>query len=191
MSETGKRVLLHVCCAPCSTACIERLQADYEVVLFWYNPNITDKAEHDRRLAEVRRYAAAVGVQLIEGTHDAAAWEAATEGLTDEPEGGHRCDVCFRLRLRAAAETACVHGIKQFTTTLTVSPHKAFPRVMNAAKEAVAGLPVEFLGIDFKKRAGFERTIELSRAHNLYRQDFCGCEPSRRERRRRSSVKGG
>jgi predicted adenine nucleotide alpha hydrolase (AANH) superfamily ATPase len=176
------KLLLHVCCAPCSTACIERLQADYELVLFWYNPNITDTAEHERRLAEARRYAHVAGIELVEGTHDTGRWDKAAEGLLDEPEGGKRCDACFRLRLRVAAEAARERGIPFLTTTLTISPHKPLAKVAAAAALALEGLPVEFLPFDFKKQAGFERSRQLSHEHHLYRQNFCGCEPSRRER---------
>ena len=179
------RLLLHVCCAPCSTACLERLQADYEVVLFWYNPNITDPDEHQRRLAEARRYAGIAGVRLIEGPHDTAAWEAAAGGLMEEPEGGRRCEACFRLRLQAAARLAQEQGIELLTTTLTISPHKPLVKVLAAAEAALEGSPVTYLPIDFKKQGGFDRSGQLSRQHNLYRQDFCGCEPSRRERDRR------
>ena len=179
------RLLLHVCCGPCSTACIERLQTEYDVLLYWYNPNITDPDEYRKRLVEARRYTGIVGVTLIEGPHDAPAWEAAAQGLMDEPEGGRRCDACFRLRMRAAAQVAREQGIELLTTTLTISPHKPLAKVQAAAGEALEGSPVTYLPIDFKKQGGFERSRQLSREHSLYRQDFCGCEPSRRERDRR------
>jgi predicted adenine nucleotide alpha hydrolase (AANH) superfamily ATPase len=183
--ETPKpRLLLHVCCAPCSTACLERVQADYEVVLFWYNPNITDPDEYQRRLAEARRYAGIAGVGLIEGPHDTAAWETATQGSMEEPEGGRRCDACFRLRLQVAGEVAREQGIELLTTTLTISPHKPLAKVQAAGEQALEGMTVTYLPIDFKKQGGFERSGQLSREHGLYRQDFCGCEPSRRERER-------
>ncbi|MBM3472160.1 MAG: epoxyqueuosine reductase QueH [Armatimonadetes bacterium] len=179
------RLLLHVCCAPCSTACIERLQAEYELVLFWYNPNITDPDEYRRRLAEARRYAGTASLTLIEGRPDTEAWEAAAQGLMEEPEGGRRCDACFRVRLRAAAHVAEEQGIERLTTTLTISPHKPLAKVQAAAEQALGGTTVTYLPIDFKKQGGFERSRELSRGHNLYRQDFCGCEPSRIERNQR------
>jgi len=185
---TGSRkpqLLLHVCCAPCSTACIERLQADYDVTLFWYNPNITDPEEHERRLAEARKYAQMVHLPLIEGPHDTQAWEMAAKGLLEEPEGGRRCEACFRLRLRVAGEVAREHGIGLLTTTLTVSPHKPLAQIAAAAEEALAGLPVQFVPINFKKQGGFDRSTQLSKQFGLYRQDFCGCEPSRRERDQR------
>jgi predicted adenine nucleotide alpha hydrolase (AANH) superfamily ATPase len=176
------RLLLHVCCAPCSTTCIQRLQTDYEVVLFWYNPNITDAEEHDRRLAEARRYARIASAELVEGPHDPARWQEAARGLLEEPEGGRRCDACFRLRLRVAGEAARDHGIELLTTTLTLSPHKPLAKVAAAAEEALQGLPVQYVPLDFKKQGGVDRSLQLSRQHDLYRQDFCGCESSRRER---------
>jgi predicted adenine nucleotide alpha hydrolase (AANH) superfamily ATPase len=179
------RLLLHVCCGPCSTTSIERLQAEYDVLLYWYNPNIADVEEYRRRLAEARRYAGIVGVTLIEGPHDTGAWEAAAQGLMDEPEGGRRCDACFRLRLGAAARVAQEQGIELLTTTLTISPHKPLAKAQAAAEHALAGTAVTYVPIDFRKQGGFERSRELSREHNLYRQDFCGCEPSRREREKR------
>lgn len=179
------RLLLHVCCAPCSTACLERLQAEFEVVLFWYNPNLTDRDEHDRRLAEARRYAQSAGVELLEGPFEDARWRTVAEGLMAEPEGGRRCDACFRLRLRVAGEAAEAQGIGLLTTTLTLGPRKPLVKVAVAAAQALAGLPVEYLPLDFKKQGGFDRSLQLSREYGLYRQDFCGCEPSRREREER------
>ena len=184
-ADPRPRLLLHVCCAPCSTACIERLRDDYDVVLLWYNPNVTDRDEHERRLAEARRYAGIVGVELIEGPRDVERWREAAEGLLEDPEGGRRCDACFRLRLRVAGEAAEERGIELLTTTLTLGPRKPLAKVAAAAEEALAGLPVEYVPIDFKKQGGFDRSLQLSKQHGLYRQDFCGCEPSRLERERR------
>ena len=180
------RLLLHVCCAPCSTACIERLQVDYEVVLFWYNPNLSDAQEHDLRRSEARRYAETARVEILEAPRDPERWDEAAAGLLDEPEGGRRCDACFRLRLRVAGEAAAAHEIGLLTSTLTLGPRKPLAKVAAAAQEALAGLPVEYLPFDFKKQGGVDRSLQLSKQHGLYRQSFCGCEPSRREREARS-----
>ncbi|MGQ9730290.1 MAG: epoxyqueuosine reductase QueH [Candidatus Zipacnadales bacterium] len=174
-------LLLHVCCAPCATACVERLLPEYNVVLYWYNPNITDIDEHERRLVEVRRYAGIAGVRLIEGSYEPDKWQQEVAEFLDEPEGGRRCDCCFRLRLKGAAQVARELGIKQLTTTLTISPHKPLAKIAAAAEIALAGGSEEFVAIDFKKQNGFARSVELAKQHQLYRQDFCGCEPSRRE----------
>jgi epoxyqueuosine reductase len=185
-----KGVLLHVCCAPCSTASIVRLQADYEVVLFWCNPNITDAEEHEKRLQGARLYAERLGLRLVEAPYEPAGWQEAIRGLEDEPEGGRRCDVCFRLRLAAAAEAARVEGIAHFTTTLSISPHKSFEKIAAAGDAVPRQSGVAFLPIDFKKRAGFQRSTELAEEHGLYRQDYCGCEFSRRERDGRPRRRG-
>jgi hypothetical protein len=184
------RLLLHVCCAPCATAVIERLQLDYDLVLLWYNPNITDPAEHEKRLQEARRYAEGLGLPLSAPPQAPEAWQAAVCGLEAEPEGGLRCDVCFGLRLRAAAKAARELGIARFTTTLSISPHKSFEKIRAAGKAAGDETGEEFLALDFKKQAGFQRSTQLAAEHDLYRQDYCGCEYSKREaeaRRTRST----
>ena len=184
------RILLHLCCAPCATACIERLQAEgYEVVPLWYNPNITDPVEHERRLREAQRYAEKLGLELIAPPYTPEAWEALVRGMEEEPEGGRRCEVCFRVRLEAAARAARELGIGRFTTTLTVSPHKSFERVRVAAEAAAAREGAEYVPYDFKKQAGFQRSTELAAEHGLYRQDYCGCEFSKREREQRRRAR--
>ena len=188
MSERPK-LLLHVCCAPCSTAVIERLKPRYEVVLFWYNPNITDPEEHERRLQEVTRYAESVGVDLISAQHDPEAWETAVAGLESEPEGGRRCDICYAMRLARTGEEAAELGIETITTTLSISPHKRIEKIAAAAARALAGTGLGFLAEDYKKQAGFQRSAELSREFGLYRQDYCGCEPSKREAEERRARK--
>lgn len=182
-------VLLHVCCAPCATACIERLQTDHEVVLFWYNPNLTDPVEHEKRLQEARRLAESLGLRLIAPPHDPGSWRAAVRGLESEPEGGRRCDVCFRLRLEAAAQAASEEGICAFTSTLSISPHKSFEQIKSAGESAARETGEEFLALDFKKQSGFQRSTELAAEHGLYRQDYCGCEFSKREAEQRRACR--
>ena len=186
-------VLLHVCCAPCATAAIERLQLDYDVVLFWYNPNITDADEYQKRLDEFLRYADRIGLHFVVAPYDVDEWWRAVQGLEGEPEGGRRCAVCFRLRLDTVARAAQAAGIPLFTTTLTISPHKSFAQVREAGNEAASAHRARFLPVDFKKQGGFERSAQLADDHGLYRQDYCGCEFSKRERdarqRRRESRK--
>ena len=187
--DDGERptILLHVCCAPCATAAIERLQPDYNVVLLWYNPNITDAEEHQKRLDEFLRYADRVGVDFVVGPYDVGEWWQAVQGLEEEPEGGARCAVCFRMRLETVARAAQAAGIPLFTTTLTISPHKSFTQVQEAAQAAARDTGTRFLPIDFKKQGGFERSSQLAAEHGLYRQDYCGCEFSKRERDARRS----
>ena len=168
-------VLLHVCCGPCAGHAVETLQADYDVTGFFSNSNIAPRTEYDRRLAAARTLAEAMDIELAEDTYDHAAWLARVTGLEAEPEGGRRCEVCFRFSLERAASYAREHGFDLFTTTLTVSPHK------RSATLFAVGRPLgPFHAIDFKKRDGFRRSMELAKTLNLYRQHDCGCEFSRR-----------
>lgn len=185
-----QQVLLHVCCAPCATAAVERLQQDHDVVLFWHNPNIADAEEHQQRLDEFVRYANRVGLDFVVGPHDIDEWRQAVRGLEEEPEGGRRCAICFRVRLATVARAAQAAGIPLFTTTLTISPHKSLAQVCEAGDEAASAHGSRFLPVDFKKKGGFERSAQLAEEHGLYRQDYCGCEFSKRERDARRRRRG-
>ena len=190
-----KRILLHSCCGPCSTAVVERLAIDYNITLFYYNPNITDEKEYELRLAEEKRFLGelfertGVRVELIEGPYDPQRWLEAVKGLEGEPEGGARCGVCFRLRLEKAAEKAAELGIELFDSTLSVSPHKSYARLKEAGEAASRKCGVGFLAGDYKKKDGYRRSIELSREYGLYRQDWCGCGFSKAESEARRAAK--
>jgi predicted adenine nucleotide alpha hydrolase (AANH) superfamily ATPase len=188
MATERPRLLLHVCCAPCTTAPVERLRDEYEIIAFFYNPNIYPREEYVRRLEEARRYCAEIGLPLIEGPFDPERWAELTAGLEGELEGGRRCRVCIEMRLRTAAMYAGEHGFDALATVLTVSPHKNAAMVEEIGGRAVAEEKVVFLARDFKKKDGFRRSIELSKLHELYRQDYCGCEPSLRERRGKNTA---
>ena len=179
-TEARPRLLLHVCCGPCATAVIERLLPDYDVTLLWYNPNIQPDAEHDRRLVAARQVAAALGVELrvLEGGQEEFA--ALCVGREDLPEGGERCQLCYELRLQAACAYAAAHGFPLVATTLTISPHKPAATVNPVGSRAATAAGVAFLEADFKKQAGFQRSLQLSRELALYRQDYCGCLCSQR-----------
>lgn len=178
------RLLLHSCCGPCSTAVIERLLPRFRLTVFFYNPNITDGEEYERRLETQRQFIQAYNetvpeeeqVQLLEGRYDPKRYLQLSEGLEQEPEGGARCTVCFRLRLVETAERAKEMGFTHFATTLSVSPHKNFPLIAQLGEEAGASAGLTFLAEDFKKKAGYQRSIALSKEFSLYRQSFCGCE---------------
>jgi epoxyqueuosine reductase len=172
------RLLLHVCCGPCATACIERLRAAYAVTLFFSNSNIAPETEYRLRLAQARTLAAGVDLPLVEDVYAHAAWRAHIAGLEDEPEGGRRCAACFRYSLARTAARAAAGGFAAFTTTLTVSPHKRSSTVF-----AVGAAWDGFLPVDFKTQGGFQRSTALAAAYALYRQDYCGCEFSLAERR--------
>ncbi len=182
-------ILLHVCCGPCLTHCAESLRAQaYEPVLFFSNSNIMPREEYDRRRDAARRYAASVGLAFVEDGYDHPAWLRVVADLDDEPEGGRRCEACFRHNLRRAAEYACEHHLPVWTSTLTVSPHKRSQVVFEAgeaAAEAAANRlhaipPPRFLRVDFKKKNGFLNSLQLAQAAGLYRQTYCGCEFSQR-----------
>ena len=180
------KLLLHSCCGPCSAPVLEYLTQYYEVTLFWYNPNIWPEKEYDRRLAAQQKLIRAMGLEeqvriaVIPGGSDA--WHQAIEGLENEPEGGERCARCFRLRLSEAAEEAAKRGCDWFTTTLTISPLKNAELLNEIGEQEGKARGVRFLPCDFKKKDGFKRSTELSAVYGLYRQSYCGCIYSKRER---------
>lgn len=183
-----RRVLLHSCCGPCSTACIERLLPDYRITIFFYNPNVTDAEEYARRKEAQIQFLTAYNerlpeedrVQFIEGEYLPEDFYQACGALAGEPEGGRRCTECFRLRMDRTAQVARKTGHPLFGTTLTVSPHKNYPLISAIGSELARVYDLEFLDVDFKKKAGFQRSIELSKEYGLYRQNYCGCEYSMR-----------
>jgi predicted adenine nucleotide alpha hydrolase (AANH) superfamily ATPase len=176
-----KKILLHVCCGPCSTEVINRLAADNELVLFFYNPNIFPKEEYERRLAEAERFAAGRNIRFIRGDWEHENWLRAVKGLEQEPEGGKRCAACFEFRLGKAAMMARQQGADGFTTTLTISPHKQAADVNSAGKEAGDREGVSFIPEDFKKKDGFLKSCRAASEAGMYRQDYCGCEFSVRK----------
>jgi hypothetical protein len=153
----------------------ERLAPDFEVVGYWYNPNIQPVEEYRKRLETLRQLAAATGMELLveEGGEDE--WAAAIGGLEGEPEGGRRCDVCFRVRLEKAAAKAAELGCEYLATTLTVSPHKPAATINPLGEAAAEEAGVKLLAADFKQQDGFKRSVELSKQYGLYRQRYCGC----------------
>ncbi len=177
------RLLLHGCCAPCSSYVLEYLSRYFEVTLFYYNPNITSREEYEHRAEEARRLVAALPavhpITFLEGEWDPTLFLTAVRGLEHEPEGGARCRVCFRLRLDRAAEVASVGGYDYFTTTLSISPLKNAALLNELGEAAGVAAGVKHLPADFKKREGYKRSVELSKEYDLYRQDYCGCIFSR------------
>ncbi len=188
MSEKPK-LLLHSCCGPCSTAVVERLEPNYDMTLFFYNPNITDQEEYTLRITSQAQYlqcynqsrTASDEVFLIEGKYDRERFLKAVEGLEAEPEGGSRCARCIFLRLEQTADEADKRGFPFFGTTLSVSSHKDHALILRLGTELAQQRGLGFLNEDFKKRAGYQRSIELSKQYGLYRQNYCGCEFSRRD----------
>lgn len=182
----GRRptLLLHSCCGPCSSAVIERLAEHFRLTLYYYNPNIEPEAEYRRRLAEQERLLTLLpgGLSLLPCEYDHDAFSAFAQAMADEPEGGKRCLSCFALRLGQTARAAKENGFEYFTTTLSVSPHKN-AEALNAIGEGIARqLGVRYLTADFKKKNGYLRSLQLSKAFDLYRQDYCGCLYSKPKR---------
>ena len=178
-----KRLLLHACCAPCSSSVLERVTPFFDVTLFFYNPNITDKTEYRKRLEELKRFVGTVygnDVKITDGGFCPQDFYASVKGLENEPERGKRCTVCYRERLEKSAYTSINGNFDYFCTTLTLSPHKDADRInaigFNLQKETGA----KYLPSDFKKQNGYVRSIELSKEYGLYRQNYCGCEYSMR-----------
>ena len=182
------RILLHVCCGPCATSSLERLGAEGRVALFFSNSNLFPAEEFARRVEAARHLAEATGTELVVDDYDHAAWLDFVRGLEDEPERGARCLRCFAFSFRRAADYARQHGFDGMASTLTVSPHKRSADIFRVGREIWDG----FLEVDFKKRDGFRRSLELSQQLGLYRQDYCGCEFSLRSRRQNgaSSLPG-
>lgn len=182
-------LLLHSCCGPCSTSVIERLAPDYDITVFFYNPCITDVVEYEKRKASQIKFIEEFNLQsgdvrqihFMEGEYEPEEFYRLTSGYEGEPEGGKRCTICFRQRLAQTASRAKVTGHSVFTTTLTVSPHKDYLLVSKIGKDLAEKYGIECLDLDFKKKAGFQRSIQLAKEHGLYRQNYCGCQYSRGE----------
>jgi predicted adenine nucleotide alpha hydrolase (AANH) superfamily ATPase len=182
------KLLLHICCAPCSTEVIERLSPSYEVTGFFYNPNIHPRREYELRLSELERFSKEEGFRYIPGEYDIKDWFGKTKGLEKEPEGGKRCKVCYRIRLEETAKAAKERGFDMFTTTLTISPHKNASIINSIGRELKRKYGIKFLSKDFKKKDGFKKSVEHSKKHGLLRQDYCGCVFSKLERKSQPGV---
>ena len=171
----GKKLLLHSCCAPCSTTCIERLKEHLDITVFYYNPNIDSEEEFNLRANEQKRYCQKISVNCIVSDYDKKAFLDEVKGLENEVEGGKRCEKCFYLRLKKTALMGKELGFDYFATTLTVSPLKNARVLNDIGLELQQETGVKYLCTDFKKRNGYIRSTELSRKYDLYRQNYCGC----------------
>lgn len=181
-------LLLHACCAPCSSAVLEYLSRFFAITLLYYNPNIAPYEEYEKREAELRRLVREMDVvhpvQLLPCSYDGQAYCQAVEGLEGEPEGGKRCTACFRLRLEYTARQAVKLHFDYFTTTLSISPLKNARLLNQLGEEMGEKYGVAHLPSDFKKKDGYKRSVELSKVYGLYRQDYCGCVFSKAQRQR-------
>ena len=182
----GRRptLLLHACCAPCSSYVLEYLSQHFDITLFFYNPNISPKEEHDFRYAELVRLVGEMGlslrVKVIEGAYEPERFYSLSEGLEELPEGGARCAKCYDLRLSETAKLAAEEKYDFFTTTLSISPYKNAEWLNSIGVRLGEEYGVRYLVSDFKKKNGYKRSCELSEKYGLYRQNFCGCEFSKR-----------
>ncbi len=174
LGEEKPRLLLHACCAPCASWPLEALSDRLDITVYYYNPNIMPQEEYEKRLGEfdkLRRYP----FRLIAPAWDNEAYLTAVRGREEDPEGGARCSLCFRLRLESAAREAKEGGYDLFTTTLTVSPHKNAAVINAIGAELGEAWGVPWLYSDFKKKEGYKRSIEICRELGIYRQNYCGC----------------
>ena len=182
-------LLLHSCCAPCSSYVLEYLSRYFRITCYYYNPNISPEQEYRFRVSELKRLTAemplAGEVKVEEGPSEPEVFQRMAEGLEDIPEGGQRCRRCYELRLRKTAEEAKEKGFDFFTTTLSISPMKRADWLNETGAELSEEFGVPYLFSDFKKKGGYQRSIELSAIYGLYRQDYCGCLFSKKERDRR------
>lgn len=191
----GKRLFLHSCCAPCSSYVLEYLRSFFQITVFYYNPNITEADEYFKRAAEQKRLILefnrqqesgqtpqAYPIKVMEGDYVSDLFFERVKGLEQCKEGGERCFLCYELRLRETARQAKEVGADFFTTTLTISPMKNAAKLNEIGEALAEEYQIPFLPSDFKKKNGYQRSIELSREYGLYRQDYCGCVFSKRER---------
>ncbi len=188
-------LLLHSCCAPCSSYVLEYLSRYFNITVFYYNPNLDTHEEYERRVGEqdrlIREMPFGHEVRLIVGDYDTDKFHEISKGLEDVPEGGERCFKCYRLRLEEAARMAKKGGYDYFTTTLSISPLKNAKKLNEIGAELAEKYGVNYLFSDFKKRDGYKRSCELSAVYSLYRQNYCGCEYSKTEAQRREAAKRG
>ena len=175
-------LLLHACCAPCSSYVLEYLQQYFQITVFYYNPNISPEAEYRHRVEEIKRliHEMCPEVSFLEGTYEPERFYDMAKGLEQEPERGKRCHQCYRLRLTESALTAQKLHFDYFTTTLSISPQKDSTVLNTIGQEISQQTGVPYLFSDFKKKGGYQRSIQLSAVYHLYRQNFCGCTFSQR-----------
>ena len=216
-NKSAPTLFLHSCCAPCSSYVLEYLRAYFRITVFYYNPNISMEAEYRKRVSEQKRLIAAYNaevfgedapaqsdnmqagqtqngkkpgylIEVIEGDYKPESFYEIARGLEQCPEGGERCFACYELRLRETAKRAKAGQYDYFTTTLTISPLKNAEKLNEIGERLAAEYGVSWLPSDFKKKGGYQRSIELSREYDLYRQDYCGCIYSREEREKQKSC---
>lgn len=184
-------LLLHSCCAPCSSYCIEYLSQFFKITVYYYNPNISEKEEYEKRVKEQIRLIQSMPVKnkvdFLEGIYEPKEFFETARGYENCPEGGERCFRCYELRLKSTAKKCEELGFDYFTTTLSISPLKNAQKLNEIGEKLAEEMSLKYLVSDFKKREGYKRSIELSKEYDLYRQNFCGCAYSRAEALRKEN----
>jgi len=182
MSEKKSSLLMHSCCAPCSSAVLERLADNFDITIYYYNPNIDTPLEFMRRAEELSKLdKLGIKYDVIIEEYISSEYDEAVKGLENLGEGSQRCYECYKLRLRKTAEFASKNGYKCFTTTLSVSPYKKVEWLHDIGRELEKEFGIKYLDEDFKKQGGYQRSLELSKDLKLYRQNYCGCVYSKAE----------
>ena len=185
-SKEGSSLLLHACCAPCSSAVLERLASHFKISILYYNPNITEEKEYQKRLDELRKFISKLNfkyqINIIDSRYEPKEFFKIAKGLEKEKEQGKRCYKCYELRLEETAKVAKEKNFDFFDTTLTLSPYKKTSWLNEIGENLSEKYQANYLYSDFKKKNGYKRSIELSKEYNLYRQDYCGCIYSKLER---------
>jgi len=189
--EKKPKLLLHTCCAPCSSAVIKRLSEFFQITVFYYNPNIEPKEEYQKRKEEQKRFLKErkEPINFLDCDYEKEEFEKISKGLEQEKEGGARCPLCFRLRLEKTAQVAKEKNFDFFGTSLTVSPYKNEQTLNQIGEYLEKEYRISFLYSDFKKKNGYKESIELSKKYNLYRQDYCGCRFSKEQREEEKIAK--
>ncbi len=194
--EEPKTLLLHSCCAPCSSYVLVYLSSYFRITIYFYNPNITDSEEYEKRLMEQREFVATLNglcetkypITFLEATYQVEDFYQVAKGLESSPEGGERCEACFRLRLDECARVTKEYGYDYYTTTLTISPMKNSQMLNAIGQEMGMKHGVGFLPSDFKKKNGYGQSVALSKEYGLYRQSYCGCIYSKVQREQEMRV---
>ena len=179
------KLLLHVCCAPCSSAVLEYISKFFDITIYYYNPNISPIDEYLKRKNELKRFlndANYLGIKIQEDIYEPEKFFSLAKGLENEVEGGARCIKCYYLRLEETAKKALEGNVDYFTTTLSISPYKKSDKLNEIGSILEEKYGIKYLYSDFKKHDGYKKSIELSREYNLYRQDYCGCIYSKEAR---------
>lgn len=183
IQKEGKRpsLLLHACCAPCSSYCVEYLSKYFDITLYFYNPNIESSDEFEKRFIEFEKIVQRFNVKVIKETYDDSEFYSVVKGHEMDKEGGDRCMLCYRLRLEKSFNYAKEHHFDYFASTLSISPYKNAQKLNTIGEDISKGASVAYLVNDFKKRGGYLRSTILSKEMNLYRQEYCGCVYSKRD----------